>query len=142
MSGNNENKKREDLPEIPLPVLNDPRPAPDRDQVISAFKTLEPSRDFSAMTKSPCTKESFIDGAAIGVGVGLLKVLRSGAGRSAFNWGFGAFLFTTIGTWEYCHFKIRQKRQIMASGQMPVVDTIDMDAAKRRAAIAARQRED
>lgn len=29
----------------------------------------------------------------------------------------------------------------MASGQMPVVNTLDVDAAKRREAIAARQRD-
>ncbi|KAG0351095.1 hypothetical protein BGZ54_003413 [Gamsiella multidivaricata] len=156
MSGINNNKDKESLPEIPIPVLNDPKPAPDRDQVVSAFKasialsnllgansvtTLEPTRDFSTMKKSPCAKESFIDGAALGLGVGLLKAMRSGVGRSAANWGFGAFVLMTVGTWEYCHFKIRQKRQIMASGQMPVVSTIDLDAAKRREAIAARQRD-
>ncbi|KAG0005107.1 hypothetical protein BGZ80_008797 [Entomortierella chlamydospora] len=141
MSGNNNNNGKEPLPEIPLPILNDPRPAPDKDQVVSAFKTLEPARDLSTMAKSPCAKESFVDGAALGLGVGLLKAMRSGAGRSAANWGFGAFLLTTIGTWEYCHYKIRQKRQIMASGQMPIVSTIDMDSAKKREAIAARQKD-
>ncbi|KAF9318064.1 hypothetical protein BG000_006241 [Podila horticola] len=141
MSGANNNPTKECLPDIPEPVLNDPRPAPDKDQVVSAFKTLEPTRNFSSMTKSPCAKESFIDGAAFGLGVGLLKALRSGAGRSAANWGFGGFVLVTIGTWEYCHYMIRQKRQIMASGQMPVVNTLDIDAAKRREAIAARQRD-
>ncbi|KAG0020105.1 hypothetical protein BGZ81_009466 [Podila clonocystis] len=141
MSGANNNPSKESLPNIPEPVLNDPKPAPDRDQVVSAFKSLEPTRDFSSMTKSPCAKESFIDGAAFGLGVGLLKALRSGAGRSAANWGFGGFVLVTIGTWEYCHYMIRQKRQIMASGQMPVVNTLDVDAAKRREAIAARQRD-
>lgn len=38
MAGINNNKDKEPLPEIPLPVLNDPRPAPDGDQVVSAFK--------------------------------------------------------------------------------------------------------
>ncbi|KAG0029483.1 hypothetical protein BGZ82_007946 [Podila clonocystis] len=154
MSGANNNPSKESLPDIPEPVLNDPKPAPDRDQVVSAFKvrglgvskniervSLEPTRNFSSMTKSPCAKESFIDGAAFGLGVGLLKALRSGAGRSAANWGFGGFVLVTIGTWEYCHYMIRQKRQIMASGQMPVVNTLDVDAAKRREAIAARQRD-
>ncbi|KAF9938798.1 hypothetical protein BGZ67_010348 [Mortierella alpina] len=140
MSGVNNNNTQEPLPEIPTPVLNDPRPQPDRDQVVSAFKTLEPTRDFTTMTKSPCTKESFVDGAAVGLGIGLMKALRSGGPtRSAANWGFGAFVLMTVGTWEYCHYKIRQKRQLMASGQMPVVNTIDVDAAKRREAIAARQ---
>ncbi|KAF8936880.1 hypothetical protein EDD21DRAFT_361863 [Dissophora ornata] len=141
MSGINNNKGHEPLPDIPLPVLNDPKPAPDKDQVVSAFKTLEPTRDLSTMAKSPCAKESFIDGAAVGLGVGLLKAMKSGVGRPAANWGFGAFVLMTVGTWEYCHFKIRQKRQIMATGQMPVVSTIDVDAAKRREAIAARQRD-
>ncbi|KAI1318825.1 hypothetical protein EDD11_005671 [Mortierella claussenii] len=141
MSETNSNSGKEHLPEIPVPVLNDPRPAPDRDQVVSAFKTFEPARDFSTMVKSPCAKESFVDGAALGLGVGLLKAMRSGAGRPAINWGFGAFVIMTIGTWEYCHFKIRQKRQLMATGQMPVVSTIDLDAAKRREAIAARRRD-
>ncbi|KAF9155469.1 hypothetical protein BG015_009757 [Linnemannia schmuckeri] len=141
MAGVNNNKDKEPLPEIPLPLLNDPRPAPDTDQVVSAFKTLEPTRDFSTMRKSPCAKESFIDGAALGLGVGLLKAMRSGPNRSAANWGFGAFVLMTVGTWEYCHFKIRERRQLMASGQMPVVNTLDVDAAKRREAIAARQRD-
>ncbi|KAF9389391.1 hypothetical protein CPB97_011498 [Podila verticillata] len=141
MSGVNNNPGKVPLPDIPEPVLNDPRPAPDRDQVVSAFKTLEPTRNFSSMRKSPCAKESFIDGAAFGLGVGLLKAMRSGAGRSAVNWGIGGFFLATIGTWEYCHYMIRQKRQIMASGQMPVVNTLDVDAAKRREAIAARQRD-
>jgi hypothetical protein len=35
---NNNQDKKEPLPEIPLPLLNDPRPAPDTDQVVSAFK--------------------------------------------------------------------------------------------------------
>ncbi|KAG0208106.1 hypothetical protein BGX28_000862 [Mortierella sp. GBA30] len=135
----NNNKQHEPLPDIPTPLLNDPRPAPDRDQVVSAFKTLEPTRDFSTMSKSPCAKESFVDGAAVGLGVGLLKAMRSAPARSAANWGFGAFVLMTVGTWEYCHFKIRQKRQLMATGQMPVVSTVDMDAAKRREAVAARQ---
>ncbi|KAF9427305.1 hypothetical protein BGZ94_005161 [Podila epigama] len=78
MSGVNNNPEKEPLPTIPEPVLNDPRSAPDRDQVVSAFKSLDPTRDFSSMTKSPCTKESFIDGAAVGLGVGLLKALKSG----------------------------------------------------------------
>ncbi|GJJ77609.1 cytochrome c oxidase assembly protein subunit 20 [Entomortierella parvispora] len=142
MSGINNNPTKEPLPEIPTPLLNDPRPAPDKDQVVSAFKTLEPTRDFSTMTKSPCAKESFIDGAAMGLGVGLLKAMKSGPGRSAANWGFGAFVLMTVGTWEYCHFKIRQKRQLMASGHSPVVSTVDLDAAKLKAAIAARQRDD
>ncbi|KAG0302777.1 hypothetical protein BGZ98_007226 [Dissophora globulifera] len=77
-AGINNNKEQEPLPDIPAPVLNDPRAAPDRDQVVSAFKTLEPTRDISTMAKSPCAKESFIDGAALGVGVGLLKAMRSG----------------------------------------------------------------
>ncbi|KAF9362320.1 hypothetical protein BGX34_006408 [Mortierella sp. NVP85] len=141
MAGINNNKDKEPLPEIPLPVLNDPRPAPDKDQVVSAFKTLEPSRDLMTMAKSPCAKEAFIDGAALGLGAGLLKGMKSGIGRSAANWGFGVFVLGTIGTWEYCHYKLRQKRQLMATGQMPVVSTIDVDAAKRREAIAARQRD-
>ncbi|KAF9933095.1 hypothetical protein FBU30_006596 [Linnemannia zychae] len=141
MTGVDNNPGKEPLPEIPVPLLNDPRPPPDADQVVSAFKTLEPTRDFSTMTKSPCAKESFIDGAVLGLGVGLLKAMRSGANRSAANWGFGAFVLMTVGTWEYCHFKIREKRQLMASGQMPVVNTVDLDAAKRREAIAARQRD-
>ena len=110
-----------------------------------------------------------------------ISIRSIGVGRPAANWGFGAFILMTVGTWqvferisvrlmfsryldvarrlangwnadiffathfyiyrEYCHFKIRQKRQIMASGQMPVVSTIDLDAAKRREAIAARQRD-
>ncbi|KAF9979398.1 hypothetical protein BGZ65_006639 [Modicella reniformis] len=134
-------KDKEPLPEIPIPVLNDPKPAPDRDQVVSAFKTLEPSRDLSMMTRSPCAKEAFVDGAAFGFGAGLLKAMKSGVGRPAANWGFGAFVLASIGTWEYCHYKLRQKRQLMATGQMPVVSTIDVDAAKRREAIAARQRD-
>ncbi|KAF8985169.1 hypothetical protein BGZ46_005715 [Entomortierella lignicola] len=141
MSGINNNDGKEPLPEIPLPVLNDPRAPPDKDQVVSAFKTLEPKRDLATMAKSPCAKESFVDGAALGLGVGLLKAMRSGFGRPAANWGFGAFLLTTVGTWEYCHYKIRQKRQMMASGQMPVVSTVDLDAEKRREAIAARQKD-
>ncbi|KAF9085019.1 hypothetical protein BGX29_004473 [Mortierella sp. GBA35] len=141
MAGVNNNKDKESLPEIPMPLLNDPRPVPDSDQVVSAFKTLEPTRDFSTMRKSPCAKESFIDGAALGLGVGLLKAMRSGANRSAANWGFGAFVLMTVGTWEYCHYKIRERRQMMASGQMPVVNTLDVDAAKKRDAIAARQRD-
>ncbi|KAG0053474.1 hypothetical protein BGZ83_001018 [Gryganskiella cystojenkinii] len=143
MSGINNNPTKEPLPEIPVPLLNDPRPAPDKDQVVSAFKTLEPTRDFSTMTKSPCAKESFIDGAALGLGAGLLRAMKAGPGRSAANWGFGTFVVMTIGTWEYCHYRIRQKRQMMASGQMPVVSTLD-DVAKKRAAIAAaaNQRDD
>ncbi|KAF9130223.1 hypothetical protein BGW39_003317 [Mortierella sp. 14UC] len=141
MTGINNNKDKEPLPEIPMPLLNDPKPAPDADQVVSAFKTLEPTRDFSTMKKSPCAKESFVDGAAMGLGVGLLKAMRSGANRSAANWGFGAFVLMTVGTWEYCHFKIRERRQLMASGQVPVVNTMDIDAAKKREVIAARQRD-
>lgn len=38
MSGVNNNPGKVPLPDIPEPVLNDPRPAPDRDQVVSAFK--------------------------------------------------------------------------------------------------------
>lgn len=38
MSEVNNNTTKECLPDIPEPVLNDPRPAPDRDQVVSAFK--------------------------------------------------------------------------------------------------------
>ncbi|KAF9908473.1 hypothetical protein BX616_000145, partial [Lobosporangium transversale] len=141
MAGVNNNHGKEPLPEIPVPILNDPRPAPDRDQVVSAFKTLEPTRDFSSMRKSPCAKESFVDGIAVGFGVGLLKTMKSGFGKSAANWGFGAFVLMTIGTWEYCHYKIHQRRQLMATGQMPVVSTVDLDAAKRREAIAARQKD-
>ncbi|KAF9579944.1 hypothetical protein BGW38_003590 [Lunasporangiospora selenospora] len=141
MSGANNNPDKDALPEIPIPILNDPRPAPDKDQVVAAFKTLEPGRNFSTMRKSPCAKESFIDGAAVGLGLGLMRAMKTGAGRSAANWAFGGFVVMTIGTWEYCHYKIRQKRQLMSTGQMPVVNTIDVDAAKKREAIAARQRD-
>jgi hypothetical protein len=41
MAGINNNKDKEPLPEIPMPLLNDPRPAPDSDQVVSAFKVRE-----------------------------------------------------------------------------------------------------
>ncbi|KAG0259337.1 hypothetical protein DFQ27_004108 [Actinomortierella ambigua] len=135
------NPNQEEHPPTPIPVLNDPRPAPDSEDVVKAFKSLSFGRDFSSMKKSPCTKEAFFDGAIFGAGVGMFKAMRSGLGRPAFNWALGGFVLMTVGTWEYCYYMVRQKRQLMSTGQMPVVSTVDMDATRRKEAIAARQRE-
>jgi hypothetical protein len=49
------------------------------------------------MTKSPCAKEAFFDGAALGLGAGLLKGLRSG--KAFYFWTMDWFCFAILSNW-------------------------------------------
>lgn len=62
------------------------------------------------MTSIPCARTSLLSGIASGLGIGIVRGLSAGA-LTAGNWGVGAFLVVSLGTFQMCQNKMARERE-------------------------------
>lgn len=62
------------------------------------------------LSKIPCFRESFLNGIASGVGVGIVAFMKTSKPMLAQHIGFGTFTISTLVYWSYCRWQWSKQR--------------------------------
>ncbi|KAL4716381.1 hypothetical protein ACJJTC_006743 [Scirpophaga incertulas] len=62
------------------------------------------------VSKIPCFRESYVNGIATGLGVGLATFLKTSKPMLSQHIGFGTFVITTMVYWSYCRYQWSKQR--------------------------------
>ncbi|KAJ1808868.1 hypothetical protein LPJ56_004559, partial [Coemansia sp. RSA 2599] len=64
----------------------------------------------NVLHEEPCAREGLLYGIGTGLGVGLLRFIRTGRGINAGNWAVGSFAVVAIVAKKLCHYQQKHQR--------------------------------
>ncbi|KAJ1647727.1 hypothetical protein J3B02_003786 [Coemansia erecta] len=64
----------------------------------------------NVLHEEPCAREGLLYGIGTGVGVGVLRFIRTGRGINAGNWAVGTFAVVAIVAKKLCHYQQMHQR--------------------------------
>ncbi|KAJ2226261.1 hypothetical protein IWW45_007537 [Coemansia sp. RSA 485] len=64
----------------------------------------------NVLHEEPCAREGLLYGIGTGLGVGLLRFIRTGRGINAGNWAVGTFAAVAVAAKHLCHYQQMHQR--------------------------------